>query len=129
MTPAPHIEWSRSTLGWRPEGTVLYVEHRLQDRPLQNFIARLDDWLDGQGWVVAITRHSGSRVDQSSAGTKFTFGALELVGRNLMQVVDPVLLRDTIDELAADAVLLVQQQVDQEEKHREDFLAALRAPR
>lgn len=65
-------------------------------------------------------------MDVSEAGTRFTFGSLELVGPRLMQVVDPEVLRDKLDGVAADAAVLVQQHIDQDEKHREDFLAALR---
>jgi hypothetical protein len=121
-----HIEWDRSTVGWRHEGAVLYVEHRLEDRPLTVFVPALQEWLGAQGWAVEVVSSTGYRVDVSDAGTRITFGSFELCGPRLMQAVDPELLRDNVNRLAADAVVTVQRQIDQDEKHREDFLAALR---
>lgn len=123
----PLIEWGRSTIGWRPEGTVLYVEHNMFDRPMVTFAPALQAWLDEQAWDVRLVRHSGANRRQDDKGTTYTFGMVELVGEQLMQRVNPVALRDVMNRLADQAELHAQQQIDQDEKGREDFLAALRA--
>jgi hypothetical protein len=119
------VDWHRSTIGWRPEGTVLYVEHHLADRAMVTFVPALQAWLEEQPWGVAVTRSSGARRVEEDTRTRYIFGMLELVGPRLMHVVDHVLLRANVDRLAAAAELLAQQQIDQDEKHRDDFLAAL----
>lgn len=123
----PLMEWGRSTLGWRPDGTVLYVEHNLFDRPMVTFVPALEEWLEEQDWGVRVVRHSGARRQTDENGSRYTFGMVELQGENLMQRVDPVAIRDAMNRLAEQAELHAQQQIDQDEKGREDFLAALRA--
>lgn len=121
-----HINWARATIGWHPDGTVLYVEHYMSDRTMTTFIPRLQGWFASNHDTVEVVAHSGYRKRQDEQGTHVTMGMLNLRGPKLMQIVDPVLLRETVDKIAGAAELRTQQQIDQEEKHRGDWLAALR---
>ena len=116
-----HLVWERAAIGWQPDGYVLEVPHTLKHRSAQVFELRLALWIQDEGLELEPRLRPAAPDD----GTDDVQGFVTLRSDQLFAL-DPAVLRDALNRVAASAVKHVDDQIEWDKTRVQEFLDVLR---